>query len=160
VAGGGGTPCVTTVCCGPVLVVDAGGGSQTRILDPQAVADFRIRLPHCSKRRDAAPTQGKKLAAAHHDFRVQILNVAAVLPTRDSNLRCQTSNADDRMELRMFSHVARELGAHPCIGSRASDQAGELQDLGVARVIAATAIDGEVPMSTETICRSIETEGA
>jgi hypothetical protein len=35
----------------------------------------------------------------------------------------------------MFSHVARELGAHSCIGSRAS-------------------------ISTETNCRSIETEGA
>ena len=32
----------------------------------------------------------------------------------------------------MFSHVARELGAHPCIGSRASDLAGELQEVGVA----------------------------
>jgi hypothetical protein len=61
----------------------------------------------------------------------------------------------------MFSHVARELGAHPCIGSRASDLAGELQEVGVvARVIAATAVDGEVPISTETICRAIETEGA
>ena len=36
----------------------------------------------------------------------------------------------------MFSHVARELGAHQCIGSRASDPASELQDLGGARVIA------------------------
>jgi hypothetical protein len=43
----------------------------------------------------------------------------------------------------MFSHLARELGVHPCIGSRA-----------------ATAVDGEVPISSETICRSIETEGA
>ena len=60
----------------------------------------------------------------------------------------------------MFSHVARELGAHPCIGSRASDLAGELQEVGVARVIAATAVDGEVPISTENICRPIETEGA
>jgi hypothetical protein len=60
----------------------------------------------------------------------------------------------------MFSHVARELGAHQCVGSRASGLAGELQEVGVARVIAATAIDGEVPISTETICRSIETEGA
>ena len=31
----------------------------------------------------------------------------------------------------MFSHVARELGAHPCIGSRASDLAGG-QEVGVA----------------------------
>jgi hypothetical protein len=60
----------------------------------------------------------------------------------------------------MFSHLARELGAHQCIGWRASDLAGELQGVGVARVIAATAIGGEVPISTETICRSIETEGA
>ena len=49
----------------------------------------------------------------------------------------------------MFSHVARELGAHQCIGSRASDLASELQDLGEARVIAATAINAEVPISTE-----------
>jgi hypothetical protein len=54
----------------------------------------------------------------------------------------------------MFSHVARELGAHPCIGSRASDLAGELQEVGVARVIAATAVESEVPISTETMCRS------
>ena len=59
----------------------------------------------------------------------------------------------------MFSHVARERGAHQCIGWRARDLAGELQG-GGARVIAATAIDGEVPISTEIICRSIETEGA
>jgi hypothetical protein len=32
---------------------------------------------------DAARTRGKKLASAHHDLRVQILNVAALLPTRD-----------------------------------------------------------------------------
>jgi hypothetical protein len=50
----------------------------------------------------------------------------------------------------MFSHLARELGAHQCIGWRASDLAGELQGVGVARVIAATAIGGEVPISTET----------
>jgi alcohol dehydrogenase len=60
----------------------------------------------------------------------------------------------------MFSHVARELGAHHCIGSRASDPASEQQDLGGARVIAATAINAEVPISTETISRSIETKGA
>jgi hypothetical protein len=60
----------------------------------------------------------------------------------------------------MFSHVARELGAHQCIGSRASDLASELQDLGEARVIAATAINAEVPISTETICRSTEMKGA
>jgi hypothetical protein len=60
----------------------------------------------------------------------------------------------------MFSHVARELGPHQCIGSRASDLASELQDLGEARVIANTAINAEVPISTETICRSIETKGA
>ena len=60
----------------------------------------------------------------------------------------------------MFSHVARELGAHQCVGWRASDLSGELQEVGVARVIAATAIDGEAPISTETICRSIETNGA
>jgi hypothetical protein len=60
----------------------------------------------------------------------------------------------------MFSHVARELGAHPCMGLRASDLAGELQEVGVALVIAATAVDGEVPISTETICRPIETEGS
>ena len=59
-------------------------GSETRILDPQAVADFRFRLPHCLKRRDAARTQSKKLAAAHHDFRVQILNIAAPLSMQDS----------------------------------------------------------------------------
>jgi hypothetical protein len=50
----------------------------------------------------------------------------------------------------MFSHLARELGAHQCVGWRASDLAGELQGVGVARVIAATAIGGEVPISTET----------
>jgi hypothetical protein len=33
-----------------------------------------------------------------------------------------------------------------CIGSRASDLAGELQDVGVARVILATAVDGELPI--------------
>jgi hypothetical protein len=45
----------------------------------------------------------------------------------------------------MFSHVARELGAHQCVGSRASGLAVELQEVCVARVIAATAIDDEVP---------------
>jgi hypothetical protein len=60
----------------------------------------------------------------------------------------------------MFSHVARELGAQRCSGSGASDRASELQDLVGARVIAATAIAGEVPISTETICHSIETKGA
>ena len=56
----------------------------------------------------------------------------------------------------MFGHVARELGAHQCIGSCAS----ELQDLGDAPVIATTAINAEVPISTETICRSTEMKGA
>ena len=56
----------------------------------------------------------------------------------------------------MFSHVAREPGAHQCIGSRPS----EPQDLGGARAIAPTAINAEVPISAETICRSIETKGA
>ena len=60
----------------------------------------------------------------------------------------------------MFSHVARERGAHQCTGSRESDPASELQDLGGVRVIAATAINAEVPISTETPCRSIETKGA
>jgi hypothetical protein len=54
----------------------------------------------------------------------------------------------------MSSHVAREPGAHQCIGSRASDPASELQDLGGARAIAPTAINAEVPASAETICRS------
>jgi hypothetical protein len=54
----------------------------------------------------------------------------------------------------MFSHVAREPGTHQCIGSRASDPASELQDLGGARAIAPTAINAEVPASAETICRS------
>src|SRR5690349_8011222 len=35
-----------------------------------------------------------------------------------------------------------------------------LQDLGGVRVIAATTIDAEVPMSSETRCRSLETKGA
>jgi hypothetical protein len=39
----------------------------------------------------------------------------------------------------MLSHFARELGAHQRGCSRASDLASELQDLGGARVIAATA---------------------
>jgi hypothetical protein len=56
----------------------------------------------------------------------------------------------------MFSHVAREPGTHQCIGSRAS----ELRDLGGVRAIAATAIYAEVPVSSETTCRSIETKGA
>ena len=60
----------------------------------------------------------------------------------------------------MFSHVAREPGAHQCIGSRASDPASELQDLGGVRAIAINAINAEVPASGETICRSIETKGA
>jgi hypothetical protein len=60
----------------------------------------------------------------------------------------------------MFSHVARELGAHRCIGSRASDLASEPRDLGEARIIAASAINAEVPISTETVCRPIETKGA
>jgi hypothetical protein len=62
--------------------------------------------------------------------------------------------------LTMFRHVARGPGAHQYIGSRASDPASELQDLGEAPVIAATTINAEVPISTETICRSIETKGA
>jgi alcohol dehydrogenase len=41
------------------------------------------------------------------------------------------------------SHVARELGAHHCIDSLASDVASELQSLGGARVIAATATNAE-----------------
>jgi alcohol dehydrogenase len=41
------------------------------------------------------------------------------------------------------SHLARELGAHHCIDSLASDVASELQDLGGARVIAATATNAE-----------------
>jgi hypothetical protein len=55
----------------------------------------------------------------------------------------------------MFSHVAREPGAHQCIGSPQ-----RLQDVGGARAIAPTAINAEVPISAETICRSIETKGA
>jgi hypothetical protein len=55
---------------------------------------------------------------------------------------------------------AREPGTHQCIGSRASDPASELQDLGGARAITATAINAEVPISAETMCRSIETKGA
>jgi hypothetical protein len=85
-----------------------------------------------------------------HRKTVQILDVTALLPRRDSN-----SSGDDRRGLTMFSHVARQLGAHQCIGSCAS----ELQDLGEAPVIATTAINAEVPISTETICRSIETKG-
>ena len=56
--------------------------------------------------------------------------------------------------------LAHELGAHHYIDSVASDVATELQNLGGARVIAATAINAEVPMSIETRCRSIETKGA
>src|SRR6478672_9922489 len=41
------------------------------------------------------------------------------------------------------SHLARELGAHHCIDSLASDVASELQSLGGARVIAATATNAE-----------------
>jgi len=41
------------------------------------------------------------------------------------------------------SHLARELGAHHCIDSLASDVTSELQDLGGARVIAATATNAE-----------------
>ena len=40
-------------------------------------------------------------------------------------------------------HLARELGAHHCIDSLASDVASELQSLGGARVIAATATNAE-----------------
>jgi alcohol dehydrogenase len=43
----------------------------------------------------------------------------------------------------MFSHVARELGAHHCIDSLASDVASELQSLGGAQVVAATATNAE-----------------
>jgi hypothetical protein len=107
-----------------------------------------------------ARIQGKKLAAAHHDFRVQILNVAALLPTRDSKAQMPNVKRRQQEGLTMFSHVVRGLGAHQCIGSRASDLASELRDLGGAPVIAATAINAEVPISTETICRSIETKGA
>ena len=60
----------------------------------------------------------------------------------------------------MFSHVAREPGTRQCIGPRASDPASELQGLGGARAIAATATNAEVPISAETIRRSIETKGA
>jgi hypothetical protein len=60
----------------------------------------------------------------------------------------------------MFSPLAREPDTHQCIGSRASDPASELQDLGGARAIAATAINAEVPVSSGTICRSIGTKGA
>jgi hypothetical protein len=49
----------------------------------------------------------------------------------------------------MFSHGARVLGTHQCIGQRATDLASELQDLGGVRVIAATTIAGEAPISTE-----------
>jgi hypothetical protein len=100
-----------------------------RILDLQAVADFRIRLPHCSKRRDAARTQGKKLGPAHHDFRVQILNVAPLLPTRDSKPQMPNLKRRRQEGLTMFSHVSRELGAHQCIGSRASDLASDDRDV-------------------------------
>jgi alcohol dehydrogenase len=41
------------------------------------------------------------------------------------------------------THLARELGAHHCIDSLASDVASELQSLGGARVIAATATNAE-----------------
>src|ERR1700754_1960780 len=40
-------------------------------------------------------------------------------------------------------HLARTLGAHHCIDSLSSDVANALQDLGGARVIAATATDAE-----------------
>ena len=60
----------------------------------------------------------------------------------------------------MFSHIAREPGTHQCIGSRANDPASELQDLGGARAIATTPINAEVPISAETICRSIKPKGA
>jgi hypothetical protein len=89
--------------------------------------------------------------------RVQILNVAALLPTRD--WKPQMPNAKSR-RLTMFSHVVREPVTHQYIGSRPSDPASERQDLGGARVIAATAINAEVPISAETMCRSIETKGA
>jgi hypothetical protein len=69
-------------------------------------------------------------------------------------------NVDDRRGLTMFSHVARELGAHQCIGQCASDLASELQDVGGARAIAATGVDGEVSIPTETICRSSVVEGS
>jgi choline dehydrogenase-like flavoprotein len=59
----------------------------------------------------------------------------------------------------MFSHVARELGAHQVHRLARQDLAGELQDVGVARVILATAVDAEVPISPETICRSIGSKG-
>jgi hypothetical protein len=127
----------------------------TKLFPSQRRGTFRLAFDSGDYRPETG-TRGKKFAAAHHHLCVQILNAAALLSTQDS----KTSNVDDRRDLTMFSHVARELGAHPCIGSRASDLADELREVGVARVIAATAVDGEVPISTETICRPIETEGA
>jgi hypothetical protein len=117
-------------------------------------------LPHCSKRRDAARAQGKKLAAVHHDFRVQILNVAALISTRDS--KPQTPNFKRRRQEGTQDVQSRRsrIGGSSVRRLARQRPAGELQGAGVARVIAATAIDGEVPIPTETICRSIETEGA
>ena len=53
------------------------------------------------------------------------------------------SHRRDRARPRERVHLARELGAHHCIDSLTSDVASELQSLGGARVIAATATNAE-----------------
>jgi hypothetical protein len=65
---------------------DTDPGSRTRDMRKTGSADARSdRI-----------AQGKKLAAAHHDFCVQILNVAALLSTQDS--KPQTPNVKRRRQ--------------------------------------------------------------
>jgi len=60
----------------------------------------------------------------------------------------------------MFSH-AHANGAPISVPARAkATRPANCKTLGGVRVIAATAINAEVPISTETPCRSIDTKGA